>query len=295
MSRIGLRHSYFRVRAWLGRPRIVKQVKPVILSSEDRCRNPIFIIGLHRSGTSLVRRILNSHTHVACPPETFFLSHFAAMVKDGNTMGGFEGLGFDKADVNAEIGRWAAFYHEAYRLAQGKRRWADKTPQYVAILPELRQIFGPLSRFVIIWRHPMDIVYSQSTRGWRFGEYHTDVWLNNAYYVRDGIGKIVEFVKTHPEVCHVLYYELLVSEPERKLRELMTFLNEPWEPGVMKFYEQEHGFGTEDPVVRGTKGFVQSFGNWRSMSEAQRGPLLEILGDTLHRLGYRVESDFPSA
>lgn len=294
MSRNSFRHGYFRFRAWLGRPRIVKQVKPVILSGEERCENPIFVIGVHRSGTSLVRRILNSHTHIASPPETSFLSHFAAMVKDGSTIGGFQGLGFDKADVFTEIGRWASHYHEAYRLTQGKSRWADKTPQYVAILHELLQMFGPLSKFVIIYRHPLDILYSQSTRNWRFGEFHRDIWLNNAFYISDSIRRMVEFVSAHSDVCHVLHYEFLVTEPERTLRNLMEFLGESWEPGIMRFYEQEHGFGTEDPVVRGTKGFVQNFGNWRSMPGAQRETVLEILDDTLHLLGYSMESDYPT-
>ncbi|MGD1911141.1 MAG: sulfotransferase, partial [Rivularia sp. (in: cyanobacteria)] len=163
--------TYKRFRSYLGRPKLVVQTKPVIISDENQTNNPIFLIGIHRSGTSLVRRIVNSHSNIACPPETFFLEHFAAMVRTQHTFAGFRGLGIEKSEALNEIRLWASRHHEAFRMAQGKKRWADKTPQYVGILPEIEEIFGTKTQYIMIFRHPLDVVYSIFQRGWKFGDY----------------------------------------------------------------------------------------------------------------------------
>ena len=59
-SLAGARRSYRRLRAYLGRPRFQIQDRPVILDDQDFCSNPVFLIGVHRSGTSLLRRIVMS-------------------------------------------------------------------------------------------------------------------------------------------------------------------------------------------------------------------------------------------
>ena len=63
--------TYKRFRSYLGRPKLVVQTKPVIISDENQTNNPIFLIGIHRSGTSLVRRdrkstrLNSSHTVIS--------------------------------------------------------------------------------------------------------------------------------------------------------------------------------------------------------------------------------------
>lgn len=283
-------HEYRRFRSYIGRPKMVVQTKPVILSHNNLCDRPIFLIGVHRSGTSLCRRIIDSHSNIACPPETFFLEHFAEMVRDRNTWAGFHGLGFEKEPALEEIKKWSTQYHEAYRIAQSKSRWADKTPQYVAMLPEIEQLFGSKVQYLMIFRHPLDVVYSIFKRGWRFGNFDPDLLINTAIYVSQSVKKQLEFMQKNPDLCFRLHYENLIDSPENTLKAVFKFLEEPWEIEVLDYNNSPHGFGTEDPVVRGTKGFMPNFENWKALSEEQLSTVIPIVEDIVKDLGYNTNS-----
>jgi len=284
-----IKHEYYRLRSYLGRPRLVVQKQPVILTDNDVCANPIFIIGVHRSGTSLVRRIIDSHSGIACPPETYFLEHFASMVRDERTFAGLEGLGISRESALFEIRKWASRYHEAYRLIRQKARWADKTPQYVNFLPELEQIFGSETKYIMIFRHPLDVIYSIHKRGWRFGDFHSDLLINTAKYVSDSLNEQLIFAKENPNKCFVIYYEKLIFKPEQTLRSMFDFLEENWEQEVMNYNDFGHGFGTEDPVVRGTNGFIRNFGNWNGFSQDQLTAIIPIVEKEMFVLGYSLD------
>lgn len=119
----------------------VRHKQPIHVDvDDDACERPIMIIGTHRSGTSLLRRVVDSHPSVACPPESFFLTHYAAALDDPLTGDGLAGMGFEGEAAKAGIQRGAVFFHEAYRRAQGKARWADETPAYAERLPTLARL-----------------------------------------------------------------------------------------------------------------------------------------------------------
>ncbi len=284
-----LRHGYFRFRSYVGRPRTVVQEKPVVVADIDCCENPIFLIGVHRSGTSLVRRILNSHSNIACPPETYYLKHFAEMVRDDDTFAGFDGLGYNYESTITEIRKWASRYHEAYRIMSNKPRWADKTPQYVHILPELETLFGPGARYIMIFRHPLDVIHSIWSRGWRFGDYDSDLLRNTAMYVAEAQRVQLSFMASHPGRTASLHYENLVENPEQELRKILTFLSEDWEDQILEYHQFSHNFGTEDPIVRGTQGFKKNSGNWRIFRQVELATVLPTVSGVMDQLGYTTD------
>jgi hypothetical protein len=286
------RRNFRRLRAYLGRPRLQVQDRPVILDEQDYCPDPIFLLGVHRSGTSLLRRIVNAHSRITCPPETFFLLHFAAMIDDEMTFRGLSGFGLSEADAVHEIRKQASRFHEAFRRSQGKPRWADKTPQYLAVLNQLDRLFDG-AKYISIIRHPLDVTASIYRRGWRFGEYSPDLFENAVLYVKSSLETQLDFVAHRASRCHSLFYEDLAQAPESVLPPLFASLGEPWEPQVLNFANVPSNFGKEDNLVRGLKSFELSYGNWADLGEDRLRFALDRLGPLMTRLHYSPDARKP--
>jgi hypothetical protein len=271
-------HWYYnRIKSYVGRPRLQIQEKPVILDQVERCSSPVFIIGVHRSGTSLVRRMFNSHPDIACPPESFFMEHYARMLDDTLVANGYEGFGHDRDDLRADLARKASDLHEAYRITQGKKLWADKTPAYTAIIDQLDRLFARKARFVMVLRHPSDIVYSNFKRGWNFNGID-DPFEAAVQHVRDGIDNMLEFEARFPERCTRIIYRSLCDNPAATLMEAMDRIGLEYHPAMLAFADNNHNYGLEDPVIRGKKTVDLSSGAWRAFGEQQRARLCETFG-----------------
>lgn len=283
------RRFFKRARAFIGKPIIVTQQKAVVIDNKNRCKNPIFLIGVHRSGTSLTRRMFNCHRNIACPPESFFLRHYCDMLKAPLTESGYRGFGFSRAEMIQHIAQQAGSQHEAFRVMQDKARWADKTPQYTDILPELRDLFGEEARFVLIFRDPRDIAFSIHERGWRFSNKKDDILDDTIYYVNQRVQIMKDFLMAEPERACRLNYEHLVADPKTELTRVLTFLDEEFDEAMLRFGEGKHNFGTEDPMIRGTTDLRLSSQNWRAMPDETKQRLQAGLRDLVIDLGYDPE------
>lgn len=218
--------------------------------------------------------------------------NYSSLFEDELSWNGFENLGFNKREAIKGIRQGASYFHEMYRKAKHKKRWADKTPQYVFYLGTLWKIFQPDAKFLFIFRHPLDVAYSIWDRDWEFGNYSMDKLENACIYVKRSISEQVNFLKNHHDNCHLVYYDKLVNEPVKEINLICNFLDEPYDEKLINHHQQEHDFGTEDPISYGTKGFKGSFENWKAWDEENMERSLKILSETIQNLGYSKNSPF---
>lgn len=282
-----------RLRAFIAKPLVVVQTKAIVLDERELCNNPIFLVGVHRSGTSLVRRMFNSHPNIACPPETFFLRKYCELYKDELTYPGFRGFGWTREDMRLHIARQASELHEAFRMAHGKTRWADKTPQHTECLEELCQLFGAGARFVLIFRDPRDVAFSIYERKWRFNETDAsnngmDLLDDTIQYVSCRMRLMINFQKRHPDRTTNLSYENVVQHPQVELGRALKFLGEKFSEAMLTFNSGQHNLGVEDPIVRGTSQLRLSGGYWKNISVDERVRIETRLGPLAEELGYTV-------
>ena len=186
-----------------------------------------------------------------------------------------------------------------YAVAKGKRRWFDKTPSYVDIMDFLDAVFGHECRYIMLYRHGLDVANSMSKMygddvnrgpGRKFAEQYPNApHLTNLRYWMEQCEKMLAFEKARPDQCFRIKYEEYAAEPEIYLPPLFQFLNEEWDPQVLEFYKQQHDYGLQDYKAEESKGFVPNTGTYQSWPDEEISQAMEMAGPTLKKLGYLLE------
>jgi protein-tyrosine sulfotransferase len=267
---------------------------PIATPAVNRDGSPaIFLIGCQRSGTSLLRRIVDSHPSVACPPETSFILPLARLLHDERSARGFEAMGFAQDSVVQALASFIASFYEGYAAAQHKPRWADKTPHYVDCLDDLWTLFGPTVRFVVIVRNGLDVAYSLADPRRHYPAIDAavesaggDVPIGAGRFWSTQNRKILNFTAAHPEACVRITYEDLTRDPEPTLQSVFSFLGVAWDPIVLDYASVEHHAGIEDPDVKRTTRIVENSGKSLAWPAEIRSKVREACEPELSELGY---------
>src|SRR3982751_279377 len=122
--------------------------------------SPVFVLGAPRSGTTLVRWILDTHSRIHCPGETRFLLALRDFYESPHTVPNLTALGMTEARLIQHLRALVLAIMGELTAKAGKRRWAEKTPYY-SILPNfIRTLFGGDCKFIIVIRHALDTALS---------------------------------------------------------------------------------------------------------------------------------------
>ena len=226
---------------------------------------PIIVGGCHRSGTSLVRRVLDAHSRIHCGPEVKFFRDFYGDFPD-DALGPFRFFATARSilaetELFAITGEAFVRMHERAAAAVGKVRWADKCPENVLYLDQWERLLGEKWLFVHVVRNPLDTLASMKEAVFP-RTLPPDVAGRAAFwarYTRAGLA----FGAAHPDRSYVLQYESLVADPNVTLAALMAWVGEQMEPMQLDFNRMQHQPGLEDPKVAGTTAIhSDSVGRW---------------------------------
>lgn len=260
---------------------------------------PGFVIGVYRSGSTLLRYILDSHSQIAVPPETIFLHPLAELWRSQWIRNGLGGLGLDETGILERLREFAWTLYDDYARAHGKGRWIDKTPAYVDDLDFLPRLFGDECKYILLYRNGLDSaeslagMYPDPRAQGPVGRYCTDAGdparLCCARYWAAQCRKMLAFEAAHSGQTLRLRYEDFVLNPQDTLPPVFEFLGVPWEPAVLDFAEHPHDQGLQDHKIRGTRGFQPRIHTWRTWPK----PLLETveseIREVMEALGYRLD------
>jgi len=255
-------------------------------------RPPVFIVGCPRSGTTLLRQILDSHSRIACPGETWFLIGLLEQLRNPFFVSGLRSLNVEREEAVQNIRAYTLHYYETFLHRVGKARWADKTPLYVNYCKEILEVFGDV-RFVHLLRHGMDVVQSMQERPWfdlipggsdpdplKRLEAAARVWMQTT----DGFAA---FEKAHPGLCHTVRFEELTARPEPVVRRVLEFLEEPWEPAILNYQAFPHS-GSGDPKTPRHDAIRPNSARYSSWPPEHQLAIRTMLEAHLHRNGYSV-------
>ena len=208
---------------------------------------PIFVVGSMRSGSTMLRLILDSHPSIAIPSETGFMGGLLATKSIPNWNFGkdwYQRLGWTEEEFDERLRDFYTGLFQRYALAHGKARWGDKTPFHTAHMAVMGQVF-PDAQFVGIVRHPGAVAASLTKRfHYTFANAVTYWETANLELVRGATALGERFV-----LCR---YEDLVEDGEPVMRELAEFLGEPWAEEMREHHRVQREKGAPRAVEGST-------------------------------------------
>jgi len=275
--------------------------------------DPFFIVGNDRSGTTMLRLILDRGPDVAIPPESMFLTDFASAFDEGVPADGAAARQLTEQVWNhPKVRLWqlpgapprvppGVSAQDAYRLIaeapfkayaarHGKARWGDKTPHYVHHVDHLLRVW-PRARFVVLVRDGRDVALS--LRRMPFGP--NNAWAAAQWWAR-GIRAGERAQREHAGAVLTVHYEDLARDPEREVPRICDFLGLTYTPEMLALEradrskivsEQASWFPT---IFDGIN--THAVGRWqREMSPRDQRLFAALAGPELARLGYAVATE----
>lgn len=258
--------------------------------------SPIFLVGTMRSGTTLLRLILDSHEHLALADESGFLRAVAAakaIPDQHDGPGWYRRYGVSDADMDARLRTFYDDLFSAWARSRGAQRWGDKTPFHIHHLVLAARVF-PDAQVVGIVRHPGAVIASQLRRGTSFPDALRH-WRNqNVRLLKAAARKDLR-----PRLA-VVRYEDLVAQPEPLLRELVAFLGEPWSPDLLRHHELARERGAARLAEGGTRtgDAIDPARNdrWKAeLTAAERRELVRVTAALREVFGYGESGTLPLA
>ncbi len=289
-------------------------------------RPPVpFVVGMNRSGTTLLRMMLDAHPDLTIPPETHFVPDLIkaarepeataedalAAMKSAREWGDFgfsdeEMLGRLRALPEIKAGPAVRTFYDAYTEQQGKPRWGEKTPTYVQKMKLIQRAIDE-ARFVHVIRDGRDVALSVLDRTVRE--------LTAADIAGRWQKKVSKARADAPALRHYIEirYEDLILDTEAVLRRVCEFIELPWDDAMLSYHERSaerlqemaralpgDGRAKELSVERRMATHAMTtkppsadrVARWRTqMSAEQRAQFEQIAGDLLADLGYPTGPD----
>ena len=284
-------------------------------TADGPAAEPFFVVGAQRSGTTMLRLMLNNHPCLAVPFESGFipvffrrLGEYGDLAQPANAARLLQDIcrhpkvekGRLVPDAGAVLSRRIATYRDLvdaifseYAQRKGKRRWGDKTPAYITELEILLQIF-PSCRLIHMVRDGRDVALSLGGISW--GSRHiprvAEDWRWKTV-VAHKIGAVLgeRFLEVR--------FEDVITDPERELHRICDFLGETFDPAVLQYAENAE---TEMPAdsmqwhrTSTTPPDPEKVYEWkRRMPVADRILFEAVAGDALELFGYELERRGPT-
>ena len=251
---------------------------------------PLFVIGVPRSGTTMLARLLNSHPEIVQTYETAAFLLFDSMIK--NTKRGFKaGILYGKeysalwSDHLARSARGIIedFYADIL-VEEGRTRlryWGDKHPHHDACLPFIERLY-PTARYIYLVRDPRDVACSIAEMNECAFPDAMDVWLR--------ISRSYEAfcAEVGPERVHLVRYEDVVVAYEQTLEKIFAWLDVEFSDDQRQKISELKAMDFHKPKRLMQKNFAAaSMGRWKSqLNEGEHQQAISLARDYMLKYGY---------
>jgi predicted Zn-dependent protease len=248
----------------------------------EQAPDPIFIVGLPRSGSTLLEQILSSHSLVEGTQE---LPDITAMAR---TLGGKKAKGQTSKypEVLATLGaaEFRALGEQYLRQTRIQRKtdapfFIDKMPNNFAHVGLIHLIL-PNARIIDARRHPMACCFSGFKQHFARGQHFTYSLEEIGRYYRDYVELMAHFDEVLPGRVHRVIYERMIDDTNTEVRRLLEYCNLPFEARCLRFYENERAVRTASSEQVRQPIYREGLDHWRHY-EPWLEPLKRVLGPVM--------------
>lgn len=246
----------------------------------------LFVISPPRSGSTLLQRMIGSHSEVFTHPEPHLMTPLAHLgyyenvdkapydhINSAEAMRLFvEGLPRQEDDYLDALRAYADTLYGRMLAPSGKRFFLDKTPAYGLVLDFMAKVY-PEAKYVVLTRHPLAI-FSSYANSFFDGDWEQARAFNPI--VERYVPAIARFVRERPAPLVHVRYEELVAEPEAGLERIFAFLGLPNEPEAVNYgarFDAKKGPGDPISVEKHSRPVTDSTHKWAAELLADEGKL----------------------
>jgi hypothetical protein len=213
----------------------------------DALKPAPFVVGVGRSGTTLLRLMLDAHPDLAIPPETHFVPGISQKLGDDFDRGRFVEIlaghrrwpdfHLESASLRArldedeagEVGMALRAFYMLYAESHGKTRFGDKTPRYLVKMRPIARAL-PEAAFIHLVRDGRDVALSKADRSGKDSVDSAQVWRERIEKARRQSRRVERYME--------LRYEDLVADPEPRLREVCDLIELDFDPVMLRYHER---------------------------------------------------------
>lgn len=239
---------------------------------------PIFIVGMPRSGSTLVEQILAGHPSIEATEELPYIRMIANDLGRSSAPPYPEVLATLDADRRAELR--ARYLDQANAHRAGDAAWfVDKAPANWQHIPLIAAIL-PEARIIDVRRHPLDCGFSNYAQKFGRGNEFAYSLASIGHYYRNYVALMQAIDEAWPGRVHRVHHEALVADPEGETKAMLAAIGLDYDPACLAFHERSGPvFSASSEQVRRPVN-REGIGRWRPF-EAWLDPLKRALGPAL--------------
>ena len=244
--------------------------------------DPIFIVGLPRSGSTLIEQILASHSRVEgtmeLPDMMMIASRLAARVEAGEFADFTALMAALSPDDRTRLGEEYLDRTRIHRKS-GRPHFIDKMPnnwQHVGLI----RLILPGATIIDARRHPMGCCFSAWKQHFARGQGFSYDLVDVGRYYRDYVRLMAHFDAVAPGGVHRVIYEQMVADTETEVRRLLGAAGLDFEPACLSFWQTERAVRTASSEQVRRPIFTDGVDHWKAYAP-WLGPLADTLGDVV--------------
>jgi tetratricopeptide (TPR) repeat protein len=249
----------------------------------DPAPDPIFVVGLHRSGSTLLEQILASHPLIEGTTELSAMNNIRDRIERTTGLDAPAAIASLRPEQFAELGSEYLAKTRPFRQTD-RLYFVDKLPANWLNLPLIRLAL-PNARIIDARRHPMACGFSNFKQNYAVGLGFSYSLETIGTFYRHYWRFMRRFDEVQPGTVHRVLNERIIDDPEGEVRRMLDFIGVPFDPACLEFHKTERAIRTPSaeqvrrPINREGVDYWRHYEPWLADLKESLGPALEHWAD----------------